>query len=159
MSDVPATPAPTDTAPAAPAVAETPAPAKPAFAGMIWGTGRRKTAVARVRVLPGDGKLVVNDLPFDKFFKTIREQNDVLAALKATKLAGKVNVFAQVEGGGPVGQAGAVSLGISRAIKVIDPATEPTLREGKFLTRDDRKKERKKYGQRGARRRFQFSKR
>lgn len=160
MSEPNTATAPT-TAPAAPPPAAETAPARsdPVISGMIWGTGRRKTAVARVRLLPGDGKLVVNDQPFDAFFKTIREQNDVTAALKATSMLGKVNIFANVDGGGPVGQAGAVSLGIARALKVVDPALEPTLRDGGFLTRDDRKKERKKYGQRGARRRFQFSKR
>jgi small subunit ribosomal protein S9 len=156
---VAAAPAATDGAPVAAApAAETPAPT-PVVSGMIWGTGRRKTSVARVRLLPGDGKIEINDLPFDTFFKTIRERTDVMAALKATKMFGKVNIFARTEGGGPVGQAGAVSLGIARALKVVDPALEPILRDGGFLTRDDRKKERKKYGQRGARRRFQFSKR
>lgn len=152
-------PNPAPPQPAAP----TPPAAAPAptvtISGIIWATGRRKTAVARVRLMPGDGKITVNEQPFDKFFKTIREQNDVLSPLKAVKMLDKVAVIADVMGGGPVGQAGAVLLGIARALKKVDPSLEHALRGGSYLTRDDRKKERKKYGRRGARRRFQFSKR
>jgi small subunit ribosomal protein S9 len=144
--------------PAAPAPAAPPAPTV-TVSGTIWATGRRKSAVARVRLMPGDGKITVNEQPFDKFFKTIREQTDVLSPLKAVKMTDKVAVIADVMGGGPVGQAGAVLLGIARALKKVDTSLEHALRDGGFLTRDDRKKERKKYGRRGARRRFQFSKR
>jgi small subunit ribosomal protein S9 len=161
----PAGPAPVGVATAAApgGVAGATAAAAPApnvvVSGIIWATGRRKSAVARVRLMPGDGKITVNEEPFNEFFKTIREQNDVLAPLKAVKMTDKVAVIADVKGGGPVGQAGAVLLGIARALKQVDPALEHALRDGGYLTRDDRKKERKKYGRRGARRRFQFSKR
>ncbi len=127
--------------------------------GYIWGTGRRKTAVARVRVRPGDGKFIVNDKPVDEYFHEIRDRQDVRAPLRETHTEGKLDVFVSVSGGGYTGQAGAVRLGLARALKSYDPALEPILREKDFLTRDPREVERKKYGQPGARRRFQFSKR
>lgn len=124
-----------------------------------WGVGRRKTSVARVRLRPGTGKIQINGREFAQYFPTVQMQNQVLGPLEATESKDRFDIFANVQGGGPVGQAGAVRHGIARALKIVDPATEPALRQGGFLTRDPRMKERKKYGQRGARRKFQFSKR
>jgi small subunit ribosomal protein S9 len=125
----------------------------------FWGTGRRKKAVARVRVRPGTGKFEVNKRPMEEYFKEERDRQDCLAPLRAADLVGKVDVFVNTTGGGPTGQAGAVVLGIARAIKLANNEFDGALRDGGYLTRDSRMKERKKYGQRGARRRFQFSKR
>ncbi len=125
----------------------------------IWGTGRRKTSVARVRVKAGSGEFKVNGRAFEEFFQTDAVRVVAKGPLKAAGVAERFDVFANVRGGGPVGQAGAVRLGVARALLKADATLEPALREGNFLTRDARMKERKKYGQRGARRRFQFSKR
>ena len=125
----------------------------------IWGTGRRKTSVARVRVKAGSGEFKVNGRAFNEFFQTDAVRVVAKGPLKATGVTERFDVFANVSGGGPVGQAGAVRLGVARALLKADATLEPALREGGFLTRDARMKERKKYGQRGARRRFQFSKR
>lgn len=152
---------------AAPAVgkptAETPGalrePAKPDIGGFIWGTGRRKTAIARVRIKPGTGKFLVNGREVTQFFSEVRDQNDVLSPLKATKTEGTLDVLVRTRGGGFAGQAGAVKLGVARALKSYDPSLEPILREQNMLTRDPRKVERKKPGRPGARKRFQFSKR
>ena len=148
-------------APAEPAAPTRPLspPAKPTAGGFFWGTGRRKSSVARVRIRPGEGKYLVNDREIDKHFTEMRDRNSVVAPLKVTKTEGKLDVFVNVKGGGFTGQAGAVLLGLSRALKGYDPTLEAALRENDFLTRDAREVERKKYGQRGARRRFQFSKR
>lgn len=127
--------------------------------GYFWGTGRRKTAVARVRIRPGEGKFLVNKREIKNHFFAVRDQNDVIAPLKATKTLGKYDVFINVAGGGQTGQAGAVLLGLSRALMKANPELESTLRDGNYLTRDARKVERKKPGQPGARKRFQFSKR
>jgi len=135
------------------------APAKPDLGGFYLGTGRRKASVARVRIKPGDGKFVVNGHKVEEYFTEDRDRNDVVAPLKATKTEDKLDVFVKVHGGGYMGQAGAVLLGLSRALKGYDPTLEPVLRENDFLSRDPREVERKKYGQRGARRKFQFSKR
>ena len=124
-----------------------------------WGTGRRKSSVARVRIRAGGGAIQVNGRGYEQYFPTEGMRRLVLAPLHATEKAEQIDVFANVKGGGPVGQAGAVRLGIARALKLHDPGLEQTLRDGGFLTRDSRMKERKKYGQRGARARFQFSKR
>ena len=134
-------------------------PAKPAQGGYYWGTGRRKSSVARVRIRAGEGKFEVNGRAPDQYFTEIRDQQDIMAPLKETKTEGGLDVFVNVHGGGYHGQAGAVLLGLSRALKIYDPSLEPILRDKDFLTRDPREVERKKYGQRGARRRFQFSKR
>jgi len=131
----------------------------PKGGGYFWGTGRRKTAVARVRIRPGDGKFVINKRKIDEHFFLLRDRNDVVAPLKVTKTFGKFDVFVNVCGGGQTGQAGAVSLGLARALLKSDPSLQEVLREGNFLTRDARKVERKKPGQPGARKRFQFSKR
>jgi small subunit ribosomal protein S9 len=129
---------------------------KPSY---TWGTGRRKTAIARVRLTSGSGKIVINGRDMEQYFLTDNTRNAVMAPLKTTDQMGKVDVLAQVEGGGPVGQSGAVKLGIARALKSYSGELEPALRGTDLLTRDSRKKERKKYGLHGARRGTQFSKR
>jgi len=134
--------------------------------GWYWGTGRRKTAVARVRLRPATGEGKVQVQIDDKHFKSIeqyfaedRDRNDCYAALKVTGTLGKMDVVIRLDGGGFMGQAGAVLLGVSRALREYDPTLEQALRDNGMLTRDSRDVERKKYGQAGARRRFQFSKR
>lgn len=124
---------------------------------VLLGTGRRKSSIARVRVLPGSGRIQVNGRDFQAYFPDLSQRKVVLGPLEALQATAKYDVVANVTGGGPVGQAGALRLGIARALR--QPESEGVLREGGFLTRDSRMKERKKYGQRGARRRFQFSKR
>ena len=123
------------------------------------GTGRRKTAIARVRLAAGTGKILVNGRPFENYFPM--ESLRVVAAqpLTVTGSTDKFDAHISVSGGGPTGQAGAVVLGVARAIKLANNEFDGALRDGGYLTRDSRMKERKKYGQRGARRRFQFSKR
>ena len=125
----------------------------------FWGTGRRKTSCARVRIVAGDGKFIVNDRPVDEFFKETKDRHYVRAPLIAANIAGNLDVIVNVYGGGMTGQAGAVVQGLGRALQLLDSTLHKSLQEGGFLTRDSRMKERKKYGQRGARRRFQFSKR
>src|SRR5258707_10943114 len=125
----------------------------------IWGTGRRKTAVARVRVREGTGKFIVNKLDVDAYFLEATQRTDVRAPLTATEMGGRIDVFVNVQGSGKASQSGAVLLGVARALKELRPDLEPALREGEFLTRDARKVERKKYGHKKARRSFQFSKR
>jgi len=134
-------------------------PEPPAKKHYFWGTGRRKRAVARVRIRPGKGEIKINQKDLDEYFNLDRDRHEVVAPLKATETAKKVDVFVNVFGGGTTGQAGAIMLGIARALKQANQDYESTLRDNGYLTRDDRKVERKKYGQRGARRRFQFSKR
>jgi small subunit ribosomal protein S9 len=124
-----------------------------------WGTGRRKTSIARVRLLEGSGSIQVNKVDVDTFFGTAKERQRVRAALKAVGGEKSFDIFARVNGGGYSGQADAISLGIARALLKHNPETEAVLREGKFLTRDSRQVERKKPGQKGARKSFQFSKR
>ena len=125
----------------------------------IWGTGRRKTAIARVRLSRGTGVITVNKSPFDKYFVTDDQRNDALEPLQATKAFGRYDILVNAHGGGVTGQAGAMKLGIARALKKIEPALESILRAQGLLTRDPRMKERKKYGFRGARRGTQYSKR
>jgi small subunit ribosomal protein S9 len=139
--------------------APTPPARKPREGHWWWGIGRRKAAVARVRLRPGDGKFIVNKRPYDKYLNEERDQNDLMAVLHKTKTAGAVDVYVNVRGGGFTGQAGAIVLGLGRALLRYDDSLESILRDNGFLTRDPRKVERKKYGQPGARRRFQFSKR
>ena len=134
-------------------------PAGPPGKSYFWGTGRRKRAVARVRIRPGEGAFKINGRQLDEYFHLDKDRQAVAKPLEATGAQRKVDIFVRVHGGGTTGQAGAVVLGIARALKTCNPDYEPMLREGHFLTRDARKVERKKYGQRGARRRFQFSKR
>ncbi len=135
-----------------------PQQAAPKF-GYYWGTGRRKTAVARVRIKNGEGKYEVNGKAVNTYFDLQRDRSAAMVALEVTEQAGKWDVFVNVSGGGHRGQADAVKLGLARALKVANTEFEPPLRSHNLLSRDERKKERKKYGRRGARRGFQFSKR
>jgi small subunit ribosomal protein S9 len=123
------------------------------------GTGRRKTAVARVRLAAGSGKIVVNGRPFENYFGTDTLRTVATQALTATESAAKYDVRINVEGGGPAGQAGAIRHGIARALLAVDAALRPVLKAAGYLTRDPRMREREKYGQPGARKRFQYSKR
>jgi small subunit ribosomal protein S9 len=123
------------------------------------GTGRRKTAVARVRLATGSGKITVNGRPFENYFPVETLRSVAAQALTVTGTAEKLDVRVNVSGGGPNGQAGAVRHGISRALLRFDANLRPTLKAEGFLTRDPRMRERKKYGQPGARKRYQFSKR
>lgn len=122
-------------------------------------TGRRKTAVAQVRLFRGTGKIVVNGRPFEEYFTTPSLQLTVLKPFEVTKTTNNFDVKVKTDGGGIAGQAGAVRLGIARALLLYDAETRPSLKEQGLLTRDPRMKERKKAGQPGARKRFQFSKR
>jgi small subunit ribosomal protein S9 len=134
-------------------------PAKPDAGGFIWGTGRRKSAVARVRIRKGEGKFQINGKEVADYFSEPQDQEACHAPLKATNMAGQFDVFVNAHGGGITGQAEAVLLGLARALSNYDPALEPMLRDRQYLTRDPRETERKKYGQPGARKKFQFSKR
>lgn len=134
-------------------------PAQPGPGGWIWGTGRRKTSVARVRIREGTGVIVVNGKDYREFFPTRQAQLVVEQPLEVTGSRDKYDVRVNVRGGGITGQSGATSLGIARALAAAQPLLEPTLRDAGLLTRDSRMVERKKYGLRKARRAFQFSKR
>ena len=123
------------------------------------GTGRRKTAVARVRLAAGSGKITVNNRAFENYFPIENLRMFALQPLTVTETAAKFDARVSVSGGGPSGQAGAVRHGISRALLQFDASLRPTLKAEGFLTRDPRMRERKKYGQPGARKRYQFSKR
>lgn len=125
----------------------------------FYGTGRRKTSVARVWLKPGDGTITVNGRSIEEYLPRKTLQMIIRQPFEATNTAGRYNVVATVEGSGQNGQAGALRHGIARALLNSDETLKETLRRNGFLTRDDRKKERKKYGQKGARARFQFSKR
>src|ERR1044071_9949352 len=122
-------------------------------------TGRRKTAVARIRMAAGNGKIDVNGKSFEEYFPTIPLQNTVLAPLQAVKLTNSYNLSINASGGGATGQAGAARLAIARALLQVDANLRGTLKAEGLLRRDPRMKERKKAGQPGARKRFQFSKR
>lgn len=123
------------------------------------GTGRRKTAVARVRVADGSGRVTVNNRAVEAYFPVLSMRNDALRPLELTQNLEKFDITVNVHGGGPTGQAGAVRHGIARALLEVDIELRPALKADGLLTRDPRMKERKKYGQPGARKRFQFSKR
>lgn len=123
------------------------------------GTGRRKTSVARVRLVPGTGKFTVNGRSVDEYFNFETLRKEVQRPLEMTNTAGKYDVIVKVNGGGFTGQAGAVRHGVSRALLQVDVANRPVLKAAGFLTRDSRMKERKKYGLKAARRAPQFSKR
>jgi len=125
----------------------------------FYGTGRRREAVARVYIKVGPARFTVNGRPVDEYFRNIAWNTSAVEPLKFTQMHDQVEVKAQVKGGGVGGQAGAVRMGVSRALAKLNPELRPALRKNGFLTRDPRMKERKKYGQKGARRRFQFSKR
>jgi len=135
--------------------------AAPVTAGsdFVWGTGRRKTSVARVRLRPGTGVCQVNGRVLDDYFPVLQHRTIINAPLADSACMGRYDVFANIAGGGPTGQAGALRLGIARALVKAEPEREEALRDGGHLTRDGRMVERKKYGQRKARRRYQFSKR
>ena len=128
--------------------------AKPTY---IWGVGRRKTSVARVRVAPGTGKIEINGRTLNEYFTNERDRKSIFGPLEVTNTGGKMDVLVAADGGGPTGQTGAIVMGLGRALAKFDNSLEVALRGAGFLTRDSRMKERKKYGQRGARRRFQFS--
>ena len=130
-----------------------------AGAKKLYGTGRRREAIARVYIKPGPALFTVNGRPVEEYFKNVAWHNTAVEPLKFTQMLDQVEVKAQVKGGGVGGQAGAVRMGLSRALSLLNPELRPSLRTNGFLTRDPRMKERKKYGQKGARRRFQFSKR
>jgi len=166
LSDVGTTPTPTPKAAPQPRPLR---PAKPADKrGWWWGTGRRKTAIARIRLKPAEGDkaagmtietLAGKTKTVDQYFAEERDRSDATASLKITNLFDKLHVMVKMSGGGFMGQAQALRLAIARALRDYDPTTETALRDAGYLTRDSRKVERKKYGQSGARRRFQFSKR
>ncbi len=167
MSDTPSTPETpaTPIEPAAPVAPPTPA-AAPAEGqeslmqnGYYWGTGRRKSAVARVRIRPGQGNFIINKKGIKDFFRVERDQQYIVEPLNAAGVGKNIDVFVNVVGGGTSGQAGAIVLGLARALLKMNPEYIGPLREGHYLTRDSREVERKKYGRAGARRRFQFSKR
>ena len=122
-------------------------------------TGRRKTSVARVWLTPGTGRITVNKRPFEEYVPTVTLQNSVLEPFQKAKLSNKFDVKVVTKGGGIAGQVGAIRLGISRALCEHDEELRPALKEAGLLRRDPRQKERKKYGQPGARKKFQFSKR
>lgn len=122
-------------------------------------TGRRKNAIARIRLVAGQGNFIVNKLPIDKYFVRETERLIVKQPLILTDTAAKFDVHANLNGGGTSGQAGAMRLGISRALLKVDPTYRGVLKENGFLMRDPRAKERKKYGLKGARKRFQWTKR
>ena len=124
-----------------------------------YGTGRRKTAIARVRLYPGTGNLTVNSKPFEKTYGTENHKRIVLQPFQATDTVDKFDVVAKVHGGGISGQVDAIKHGISRALLISDESMRPTLRKHGFLTRDSRIKERQKYGFRRARKRKQYRKR
>lgn len=124
-----------------------------------WGTGRRKRAVARVRLVPGSGNISINDRSFEDFFPNRTNRLIVMQPMELTNNAGRFDVICRVQGGGVTGQAGAVRLGIARALIKCDPDLRPELKRAGFLTRDPRMKERKKYGLHKARKAPQYSKR
>jgi small subunit ribosomal protein S9 len=150
---------------------EAPAAAAPAAAALrepltgvtaekpLCTVGRRKSAQARVRIWPGEGKILVNGRPLEKHFALPVDQTDAMRPLAVAGALKKYDVRVKVLGGGPTGQAGAISLGLARAIALLEPVHHRALRAAGLVTRDARVKERKKYGRRGARRGFQFSKR
>jgi small subunit ribosomal protein S9 len=127
--------------------------------GDALGTGRRKSSVARVRVRAGNGTITVNRKPLDEFFVHDQDRQSIVSTLAAVEFGDKVDVLVRVSGGGTTGQSGAVRMGLARALVSYDESLHDPLREGGYLTRDSRMKERKKPGLRGARRGVQFSKR
>jgi small subunit ribosomal protein S9 len=150
------TEAPAATTAPAPAPESTEPKVKPTY---IWGVGRRKSAVARVRIAAGTGKIEINGRGLNEYFTNERDRKVIFGPLEVSNTGGKMDVLVNADGGGPSGQCGAILMGLGRALVKYDASFEGPLRQAGFLTRDSRMKERKKYGQRGARRRFQFSKR
>ena len=143
----------------APSVTDQPAARVKKPSPFIWGTGRRKSAVARVRIKGGTGKITINGREMEEFFKMDRDRSAVRSPLTTANISGTYDIWASVNGGGTTGQAEAVMLGLARALSKAMPESGVALRDKGLLTRDARMKERKKYGQKGARKRFQFSKR
>ncbi len=127
--------------------------------GLFHATGKRKTAVARVWMKPGTGEIIINKRPMKQYLPRDADRNAVLEPLELVSQGDKFDFYINVRGGGIAGQAGAIRHGISRALVDLDPALRDSLKKAGFLTRDSRMKERKKYGQPGARARFQYSKR
>lgn len=128
-------------------------------AGVVTATGKRKTAIARVRLAPGTGQITCNGRAFEEYFRREASRMIVGQAFEAVNGAGRYDIIANLSGGGLSGQADALRHGIARALEKFDVGNRPALKKRQLLTRDARKKERKKYGQKGARARFQFSKR
>ncbi len=148
----------TETGDTAPGVAR-PAARKPVVTGNALGTGRRKEAIARVRILPGTGKWQINDRSLDEYFPNKLHQQLISEPFVTLGADDQFDVVARITGGGVTGQAGALRLGIARALILVDPDSRPTLKRAGFLTRDARVKERKKYGLKKARKAPQYSKR
>lgn len=138
---------------------QAPSPSSEPKSGFWWGTGRRKSSVARVRLKPGSGKTIVNKKNLDEYFKRDQDRKSVLAPLKAVKGENLFDIYINVQGGGTTGQSGASLLGIARALRNYDQSYVQALRDSGHLTRDPRMVERKKPGKSGARKRYQFSKR
>ncbi len=155
----PAVAAPAATAPAPAGIPVPAPPPPPSGEGPFLGTGRRKTAVARVRVKVGSGAVRINQRDLREFFRGDQDRAIATSPLKCTGMGERVDVWVNVEGGGSTGQAGAVCMGLARALRRYSETFEPALREAGLLTRDSRKKERKHYGRKGARRSFQWTKR
>ncbi len=155
---VPVVSAPTPEA-AKPATQPKPRISRAAKPDVYWATGRRKESVARVRLIPGSGKIVVNHKQYESYFPREIWQLAIRQPLLVTQLLGKYDVLVNVQGGGATGQSGAIRLGIARALLKFDETLRKTLRSAGLLTRDPRAKERKKYGLKGARKRFQWTKR
>jgi small subunit ribosomal protein S9 len=127
--------------------------------GRIYGTGRRKNSVARVFISPGSGKFEINGRAVAQYFTNVAWLTRAVEPLKFTGTESQLDVWCTANGGGVGGQSGAVRMGLSRALSILNPELRPGLRKNGFLTRDSRMRERKKYGRKGARKRFQFSKR
>jgi small subunit ribosomal protein S9 len=125
----------------------------------FYGTGRRKTAIARVKLIPGEGSIIINNMPYEERFPRLEHRRVIQEPLLVTENVGKYNVMVKVEGGGISGQAGAISHGIARALLKVDEGLKPRLREEGLLTRDPRVKERKKVGLKRARKAPQYTKR
>jgi len=140
-------------------LSSTSSPIEGAAGKQFYGTGRRREAVARVYVKMGPAAFTVNGRPVEEYFRNVAWHTAAVEPLKFTQMLDQLEVKATVQGGGVGGQSGAVRMGLSRAIARLNPELRPGLRTNGFLTRDSRMKERKKYGQKGARRRFQYSKR
>ncbi len=124
-----------------------------------YATGKRKTSIARVWLRPGEGNITINKRPIDEYLKRDTAKMIIRQPLELTETLGKYDIYVNVQGGGISGQAGAIKHGISKALLEVNPDFRPLLKKTGFLTRDSRIKERKKYGQPGARKRFQYSKR
>jgi small subunit ribosomal protein S9 len=122
-------------------------------------TGRRKSSIARVRIMAGEGKILVNKTPFEAYFPRESNRLVIMQPIETANMVAKIDIFANCNGGGLSGQAGAVKLGIARALIKMDTSLRGALKKAGFLTRDSRKRERKKYGRKRARRRFQYTKR